>query len=392
MQKYRLYLKRLSAVASQQASIIAAFGGRDPSFLHMGAFEGLQSYQPFGPPAALPSFNPHGLLSRTSAATFGVHELVSSKIVQNATNNGIINQCAGDTNKFQLVGLQENQQANLAQGSTSSLGLPQLQQEWIHPENNDLSTVFSGSALVNTVSDTLPRVTSTPLPPQELLECMQAKITVQPSLRMPSVSSELVERTVGVSANLQNSNISQEGALPIHDGFSTDPFDSGSAIKLDDTFVPSQNEIDETGKFLVGMPVCPSDSLTATNNSKCGASSSGSTMLLPPDTRRHSNYLQFGIGSNSRHEMDGMKQDRLHNQELSSGSFNHNFGACITEQANATVSSLAPQMKVNTVTSEDKVKQKNVYDLGISKLHGGFNSSSCNFDGLLNSIIKAVRT
>jgi two-component response regulator ARR-B family len=30
--------------------------------------------------------------------------------------------------------------------------------------------------------------------------------------------------------------------------------------------------------------------------------------------------------------------------------------------------------------------------VGISKLHGGFNSSSCNFDGLLNSIIKAVRT
>jgi two-component response regulator (ARR-B family) len=41
MQKYRLYLKRLSVVASQQASIVATFGGRDPSFLHMGAFEGL---------------------------------------------------------------------------------------------------------------------------------------------------------------------------------------------------------------------------------------------------------------------------------------------------------------------------------------------------------------
>jgi two-component response regulator ARR-B family len=391
MQKYRLYLKRLSAVASQQASIVAAFGGRDPSFLHMEAFEGLQSYQPFGPPAALPSFNPHGLLSRTSAATFGVHELVSSKIVQNATNNGILNHCAGDTNKFQLVGLQENQQTNLAQGSSSSLRLPQLQQKWIHPENNDLSTVFSGSALVNTMSDTLQREANTPLPPQELLE-LQSKITVQPSLRMPSVSSELVERTVGVSANLRNSNISQESTLPIRDEFSTDPFDSSSAIKLDTTFVPSQSEINATGKFLVGMPVCPSDSLTATNNSKCGASSSGSTMLLPPDTGRLSNYLQFGIGSNSRHEMDGMKQDRLHNQELSSGSFNHNFGACITEQANATVSSLIPQMKVNTVTSEDKVKQKNVYDVGISKLHGGFNSSSCNFDGLLNSIIKAVRT
>ena len=62
MQKCRLYLKRLSAVASQQASIVAAFGGRDPSFLHMGAFEGLQSYQPFAPCSALSSFSPHGLL------------------------------------------------------------------------------------------------------------------------------------------------------------------------------------------------------------------------------------------------------------------------------------------------------------------------------------------
>ncbi|TVU12303.1 hypothetical protein EJB05_45940 [Eragrostis curvula] len=56
------------------------------------------------------------------------------------------------------------------------------------------------------------------------------------------------------------------------------------------------------------------------------------------------------------------------------------------------MSSLIPQMKVHTSTSEDKLKQKTIYDLGISKLHGGFNnSSSCNFDGLLNSIIKAEK-
>ncbi|GJN29470.1 hypothetical protein PR202_gb17696 [Eleusine coracana subsp. coracana] len=386
LQKYRLYLKRLSAVASQQASLVAAFGGRDPSFLHMGAFEGLQSYQPFGSSAALPSFNPHGFLNRSNQATFGVHELASANIIQNVTSS----QCAGDTNKFQLVSLQENQQGNLAQGSSTSLRLPPLQQKWIHQENNDLSNVFSGSALVNTMSDTLQRVTSTPLLPQELLECTQAKVGVQPSLRMPSVSSELVERTIGVSATLQNSSISQDGALPVKDGFSGDLVDSTTAIKLDASFVPSQSEMDKTCKFLVGMPVCPSDSLTATNNSS-GASSSGSKMLLPPDTGRHSNYLQFGIASNSRHEIDGMKHDRLHNQVLSSGGFNYNLGACMTEQANATVSSLIPQMKVNTVTSEEKLKQKNTYDLGISKLHGGFNSNSCNFDGLLNSIIKAVR-
>uniref|UniRef100_A0A0A9B775 Two-component response regulator n=1 Tax=Arundo donax TaxID=35708 RepID=A0A0A9B775_ARUDO len=398
LQKYRLYLKRLSAVASQQASIVAALGGRDPSFLHMGAFEGLQSYQSFAPSAALSSFNPHGLLGRTSTATFGLQDLVPINPIQTATSNCPISHCAGDANKFQLVGSQENEQANLAQGSTISLGLPQLQQKWIHQENNNLSTVFSGSALVNTMSGTLQRVTC-PLPPQELLECTQANISIQPSVRIMSMSSELVERTAGVSASLQDSNMSQQGALPTNDGLSADKlqmhdsFDSTNATKLGTTsFVASQREIDQAGRFSVSMPICPAAKLTATNNSRSGATSSGSTVLLPPASGKHSNYFHFGVANNSRHEMDGMKQDQLYNQGLSSGSFNHNFGACMTEQTDASMPSLMPQVKIHTSTSEDKLKQKNIYDSGIQKLHGGFNSSSCNFDGLLNSIIKAVRT
>ncbi|CAN6202300.1 unnamed protein product [Urochloa humidicola] len=375
LQKYRLYLKRLSAVASQQASIVAAFGGRDPSFLHMGAFEGIQGYQPFVPSAALSSFNPHGLLSGTGAATFGVQELAPAMTVQTATNNGIISHCGSDGNKFHYVGLQENQQANLAQ--TTSLGLPQLQQKWIHQENNDLSTVFSGSALANSLSGSLQRVTSNSLPPQELLECSQAKPGIHTSMPIPSMNSELVERAVGVSSNLQDSSV----PLSINDGFSADK------LQLHDPFDGTSGT-----KFSVTMPVCPSGSLTATNNTKSGASSSCGTMVLAPDTTgRHSNYLQFGGAANSRHEMDGMKQDHLHNQGLSIGSFNHDFGACMTEQTNASMPPLIPEMKIHSLTSEDKLKQKNAYDFGIPKLHGGFSSSSCNFDGLLSSMIKAEK-
>ncbi|KAJ1258304.1 hypothetical protein BS78_10G065200 [Paspalum vaginatum] len=376
LQKYRLYLKRLSVEASRQASIVAAFGGRDPSFLHMGAFEGLQSYQPFAPCAALSSFNPHGLLSRSSAATFGVPELSPAMTAQTATNNGVISHCAGDANKFHLVSLQENQQANLGQGSATSLGLPQLQ-KWIHQETNDLTDVFSGSALANTLSGALQRSISNPLPPQELLDGTQAKISVQQSITLPSVSSELIERTLGVSANLQDSSMSQQGAPPIDDGFTNDklqlhdPFDSTSGTK-----------------FSVSIPVCPG-SLTASSNTKSSVGSC-STVLLAPDTGRHPNYLQFGVAGHSRHGMDEMKQDHLH-QGSSSGSFNHTFGACMPEQTNANASYLVSQMKINTMASEDKLKQKNMYDLGIPKLHGGFNSNSCNFDGLLNSMIKAEK-
>ncbi|KAL5647983.1 hypothetical protein ACJX0J_042338, partial [Zea mays] len=46
LQKYKLYLKRLSDVASQHASIVASLGGNDP-FMRISAFEGLHGYQSF---------------------------------------------------------------------------------------------------------------------------------------------------------------------------------------------------------------------------------------------------------------------------------------------------------------------------------------------------------
>uniref|UniRef100_A0A0E0J8H6 Uncharacterized protein n=1 Tax=Oryza nivara TaxID=4536 RepID=A0A0E0J8H6_ORYNI len=78
------------------------------------------------------------------------------------------------------------------------------------------------------------------------------------------------------------------------------------------------------------------------------------------------------------------------NQRLDNGSFIHDIGAHLADQTNASASML-PQMKFDTRTSEEKLKQKNTYDLGSSKLQGGFNSSSCNFDDLLNSIIKVEK-
>uniref|UniRef100_A0ACD6AEC7 Uncharacterized protein n=1 Tax=Avena sativa TaxID=4498 RepID=A0ACD6AEC7_AVESA len=367
LQKYRLYLRRLSAVASQQASIAAAFGGRDP-FLHMAAFEGLHSYQHFALPssAGLPSFNPHGLLSGAAATAFGLQDLAPSKAIQCASSNGAVGHCVGDTNKFHIVNLQENHQVNL----TASLGQPQLQHKWIHQKTSDLSSVFSGSALANTMSGTLQRVSSSSLPPAvELLECSHIKSGILPSIRTPSADSGLLEMS---SASLRDSGMSQQSALPISDGFSVDklpfriPFDSAAgATKQDASFVaPEQVMMDQKGKFPERVAVFPSESLImAANNTKHGSSSSGSAMLLPSDTERHSRYLQFGVASNSRPRMDEVSQDHTHSQRPDNGSFNYSGDASVPEQTDA-------------------------YDFGISKLQGGFSSSSCSFDGLLNSIIK----
>uniref|UniRef100_A0A0D9Y816 Uncharacterized protein n=1 Tax=Oryza glumipatula TaxID=40148 RepID=A0A0D9Y816_9ORYZ len=229
-----------------------------------------------------------GLLSRTStAAAFGLQELAApSSTIQTATENVTIGHC-----------LEESQQGNLAQGLTAAIGKPQLQQNWIHQESNGLSDVFSGSALTNTLSSTLQRVPSSSLPPQELLECKQTKVSMPPSIRIPPSRSALLERTLGVSTNLGDSSISQQGALPIDGGFSADrlplhsSFDGAVATKLDTSLAASQREIGQQGKFSVSMLVSPSDNLALAKNAKTGASSSGSTIILPLDTARHFDYL-----------------------------------------------------------------------------------------------------
>ncbi|CAM0943387.1 unnamed protein product [Alopecurus aequalis] len=365
LQKYRLYLRRLSVVALQQASVADAFGGRDP-FLHMGAFERLHGYQPFSPSAGLSLFSPHGLLSGAGTTAFGLQDLAPCKAIHFASSNGEASNCIGDTNKFHTVNIQENHQENLAQGLTASLG---LQQKWIHQETNDMSSVFSGSALANTMSGTLQRVTISSLQPLELLECTHVKIGAHPSITIPTASSGLLERSVGLSANLWDSSISQQVALPINDRFSVYklplhiPFDSFGVTKLDASFAAPAHEMDQNGKYPEGVIVFPSGSLIASNKSICGVSSFGSTTMLPSDSERHSKYLHFRVASNSGHRMDGMSQDHIQNQRLNSGGFNYNGDASVPEQ-----------------TDES--------DFTISKLQGGFSSSSCNFDGLLNSIIK----
>jgi two-component response regulator (ARR-B family) len=82
--------------------------------------------------------------------------------------------------------------------------------------------LFSASALSNSLSGAVQRVTSSSLPPRELLECTQAKLSIQTSMSMPYMNSELVERTIVISSSLQDSSVSQHGSLPINEGYSAD--------------------------------------------------------------------------------------------------------------------------------------------------------------------------
>ncbi|XP_062221700.1 two-component response regulator ORR23-like [Phragmites australis] len=393
LQKYRLYLKRLSAVASQQASIVAALGGSDP-FMRMGAFEGLQAYQAFTSSAALSSFSPQGLLNRNNPTSFGP--------IQIATGNSTTSHSIGDPSKYHLS-LLSNRQGNLAQGLTASVGQVQLPQKWIHEESDDLSTILSGNGLANGAPGTLQSVTNSPFLQQELVECRQAKVVIQPPIKTSSASSEHLEGNVGVSSSLMDSHVSQQSSLPLS-AFSS------SGLTINGSF--GNNNVAKLGAASSGgTHICPSNGLRVARDNKVGASSFGSVILLPPDTVQNPKYLNFGGGSSLRQNMDGGNADSLLDSKLVWSSLpscqlssnigghhpvsqrpnNGSLGARMIGQTSASASTAAPQTKIDMFISGDFLTQKNASDLSFPKLQSELSSTSCSFDGLLNSIIKVEK-
>lgn len=84
LQKYRLYLKRLSADASRQANLTAAFGGRNPAYVNMGldAFRQYNAYGRYRPVPTPNNSQPNNLLARMNSPAFGMHGLLPSQPLQ----------------------------------------------------------------------------------------------------------------------------------------------------------------------------------------------------------------------------------------------------------------------------------------------------------------------
>ncbi|KAI5354000.1 PREDICTED: two-component [Prunus dulcis] len=88
LQKYRLYLKRISRVANQQANMVAALGTSDSSYLRMTSVNGVGNFHPLTGPGqfhnnAFRSFPPSGMVGRLNTpAGLGLHCLPSSGMFQ----------------------------------------------------------------------------------------------------------------------------------------------------------------------------------------------------------------------------------------------------------------------------------------------------------------------
>ncbi|MBA0853800.1 hypothetical protein Goshw_022112 [Gossypium schwendimanii] len=128
LQKYRLYLRRLSSVATQQANMVVALGSRGPSHLRTGSLDGFGDFRSFTGPrrfssASLPSNQSRGAFGRlNSSAALTLSGISSGGIQPGNSVNGL--------GKIQPVVLPANQNQNgaLFQGITASIELNQLSQ------------------------------------------------------------------------------------------------------------------------------------------------------------------------------------------------------------------------------------------------------------------------
>ncbi|KAE9609264.1 hypothetical protein Lal_00020185 [Lupinus albus] len=164
LQKYRLYLKRISCVANQQANMVAALGSADNSYLRMGSVSGvghLQTYSSSGQfHNAFGSFPPNGMISRLNTPSGlnvhgfpfpGVRHLCQTQNLIDSTNNQF---------KFQPAIVPVNQ--NGVQGMPVSVGLDHLQQNTGVTSVQNMTTANDARATfpINDLPDRGPRVTS----------------------------------------------------------------------------------------------------------------------------------------------------------------------------------------------------------------------------------------
>lgn len=160
LQKYRLYLKRISCVANQQANMVAALGGTDASFLQMSSLNGAGNFQTLNGSGqfhntAFRSFPPSGMLGRLStSAGLGIHSLPSSGMTQlgHSQNSG---SSTIDQVNFQQVIIPGNHNGSVLQGMPMSLQFDQLQHNKSVTRVRELSTAVDNTTVFS-ISSGLP--------------------------------------------------------------------------------------------------------------------------------------------------------------------------------------------------------------------------------------------
>lgn len=161
LQKYRLFLKRISSVASQQANMVTALGVKDVPYMRMNPlneFTDLQTLSGVGrlPNGSLPSYG-HGRLN--SPSSFSLLSCGLPSGILDSTTQNPSSPIFGRAHPVVFCG---DQNAPIFQGIPTSLGLDQLQQNKYLPQIADYSHINRSAvfSVADGLKDTRPGVTS----------------------------------------------------------------------------------------------------------------------------------------------------------------------------------------------------------------------------------------
>ncbi|XP_027173593.1 two-component response regulator ARR12 [Coffea eugenioides] len=133
LQKYRLYLKRISSVATQQANMVAALGGKDAAYMRMSTLDGFGDFRTLTGSGrlsnpAFASYTQGGMLGRlNSPAGINLRNLASPTVVH-PSHAQTLNNSTGTLGKLHPAVSPASHTATVFQGVPSSLELDQLQQ------------------------------------------------------------------------------------------------------------------------------------------------------------------------------------------------------------------------------------------------------------------------
>ncbi|KAG5225948.1 two-component response regulator [Salix suchowensis] len=219
LQKFRLYLKRLSCGANQQPNMVAAFGAKDSSYLRMGSLDGFGDFRSVHgsgqlSATSLSSYPPGSLLGRLNSPGGLTLQGASSALLQSGHSRSL-NNSLNTLGKLQPGLVQTNRgSTNLFQGISSALEPKPSQFKSMNHIGDfngkgDATSFTIASCFpdvkvtIGGLSNTISSATNNPqmlhVNPQQIQT--RRSLATQSSLSMPSLNQESFDVGVRGSSN-----------------------------------------------------------------------------------------------------------------------------------------------------------------------------------------------
>ncbi|KAK4415038.1 Two-component response regulator ORR22 [Sesamum alatum] len=376
--KYRLYLKRISSVATQQANMVAALGVKDSPFMHIAPFEGLGDFRTLAGPgrlanAGLSPYATGGMLGRLNTpANVNLRNLTPSALLQpthaqNITALGEMHPVLPPT----------NQNPSLFQGMPSSLELDQLQQNKcatgiVNFNAIDDSRMYTASNAFTDTGAAIGSSTSTvngiPGNPLMLHENSQQTLSggggfgSHSSHNMTSFSLESLTAGVYGSSNLLDPGSAESCKMQPNAVLSTDPFHG----QLPLNGVRENNF--SNGSYLHNNPV----------------DISSTTMALPFEDSR-----EMQCQENSYIPANGTVSPLSRSLDQDSEIFNQKTGMFINSRVTGGASNLMQKNENEKLATESRARSSDNFLLEQPKSRGGFIPRNYDsLDAMMNAMIK----